>query len=569
MRMKALVAFLLLLPVATGLQGQQRTALVIGAQNYTSLPPLRNSLSDARDLSTTLTAKGFQVETLLDPKTSREIKDAIIRYKNAMQDVVGGVGIIFYAGHGMQFEGNNYLIPTTAKLELSSDLDDQCLKMNAVMSVLNASNKSLNILLLDACRSIPSFNRDSEQGWTKVNAPRGSIVVFATEAGKVASDGDGKNGLFTSKLLKEINQPGLNITEVLKRVKQDVFAESDEKQLPSVEDNSIGGDFYFTAAQAGSTVSGPAKESISPPVSKPETVTTLSLEKINELAATGKSLLDEKRFREASVYLIQAADAGDEKSQLMIAGLYYHPPVGSLIDKDINKAIHYYKLAALQGNYNAGLGLGGIYSSGSFVPKDEIAARKWYSVGIDRLKADAASGDPAAQGSLATRYAQGWGFEKDPAQSQFWYAKAFENYNKKYEQGDIHGARMVGLYYLAGFGVKKDPDRGLAIYRKIVAMPNSESSDREMLGQRLGMVGDDYLRGTGVPKDEEKGLALLKESADLGNSYGMWCLGFTYEYGTRNSGGKIRKDIDEAKKWYKKSSDLGFEAATNALKGLK
>ena len=225
---------------------QQKYALVIGAQNYTSLPPLRNSLTDARDLTSALMSKGFKVESLLDPRTKKEIKDAIIRYEQAMHDVVGGVGIIFYAGHGMQFEGNNYIIPTTAKLELSSDLEDQCLKMNAIMAVLNATNKSLNILFLDACRTIPSFNRDSEQGWTKVNAPRGSIIVFATEVGKVASDGDGKNGLFTSKLLNRINESGLNIAEVLKRVKQDVFAESNQKQLPTLEDNSIGGDFFFT-----------------------------------------------------------------------------------------------------------------------------------------------------------------------------------------------------------------------------------------------------------------------------------------------------------------------------------
>ena len=86
----------------TTLAQQQKYALVIGAQNYTSLPPLRNSLSDARDLTISLRAKGFKVETLIDPKTKREIKDAIIRYQTAMQNAVGGVGIIFYAGHGMQ-----------------------------------------------------------------------------------------------------------------------------------------------------------------------------------------------------------------------------------------------------------------------------------------------------------------------------------------------------------------------------------------------------------------------------------------------------------------------------------
>lgn len=256
---------------AVSLQAQQQKyALVIGAQNYTSLPPLRNSLTDAKDLTHVLRSKGFKVETLLDPKTKAQLKDAIIRYRDAMQNVVGGVGIIFYAGHGMQFEGNNYVIPTTAKLELSSDLDDQCLKMNAVMSVLNSTNKSLNILFLDACRSIPSFNRDSEQGWTKVNAPRGSIVVFATEAGKVASDGNGKNGLFTSKLLTRINEPGLNITDVLKRVKQDVFAASDEKQLPSLEDNSIGGDFFFTPGSKTTIADG--AEPLSQPLVKTEPV---------------------------------------------------------------------------------------------------------------------------------------------------------------------------------------------------------------------------------------------------------------------------------------------------------
>ena len=264
---KAAFAILLVTASLAATAQQKKVALVIGAQNYTSLSPLRNSLADARDLTATLKAKGFQVETLLDPKTNREIKDAIIRYKITMQDQVGGVGIIFYAGHGMQFEGNNYLIPTAAKLELSSDLDDQCLKMNSVMAALNASNKSLNILLLDACRSIPSFNRDSEQGWTKVSAPRGSIIVFATEAGKVASDGNGKNGLFTSKLLKQMNQPGLNIMEVFKRVKQDVFAESGERQLPSVEDNSIGGDFYFS----GSAITTAATPIYTAPVKQAET----------------------------------------------------------------------------------------------------------------------------------------------------------------------------------------------------------------------------------------------------------------------------------------------------------
>lgn len=189
--MKAhLGALLLLISLAAGVNAQEfnskRVALVIGAQNYSVLPPLRNSLNDARAMTTKLKAKGFQVESLYDPKTKREIRDAVTRYYNTMRDQVGAVGIIFYAGHGMQYEGDNYIIPTDASLDNPGDMEGQCVKMNTIMAVLQSANKSLNILLLDACRSLPSFTRATDQGLTKMEAPQGSIVVFAAQAGKVA-----------------------------------------------------------------------------------------------------------------------------------------------------------------------------------------------------------------------------------------------------------------------------------------------------------------------------------------------------------------------------------------------
>ena len=223
---------------------------MIGAQNYTALPALRNSLNDAKAMTAALKGKGFQVESLYDPKTKREIKDAINRYFNLLRDEAGAVGIIYYAGHGMQYEGDNFMIPTTATLQNPGDLEDYCVKMNTVMAVLKSASKSLNILLLDACRSLPSFTRDTEAGLTRMDAPQGAIIVFATQPGKVASDGTGPNGLFTSKLLRVLNEPNLNITDVFKRVKQEVYADSKGSQLPSVEDNSIGGDFYFTPGNA-------------------------------------------------------------------------------------------------------------------------------------------------------------------------------------------------------------------------------------------------------------------------------------------------------------------------------
>lgn len=227
-------------------QPPKRIALVIGAQNYSDLPPLRNSLSDARAISATLQKKGFVVQSLYDPKTKREIKDGINWYFTQMRDQNGAVGLIYYAGHGMQYQGENFIIPTSATLQNPGDLEDYCVKMNTVIAILNSATTSLNILLLDACRSLPSFTRGVEQGLTKMDAPEGAIIVFATQPGKVASDGSGSNGLFTSKLLGAINEPGLNINDVFQKVKREVYAESKKEQLPSVEDNAIGGYFYFT-----------------------------------------------------------------------------------------------------------------------------------------------------------------------------------------------------------------------------------------------------------------------------------------------------------------------------------
>lgn len=233
-------------PVFSQNSAPKRIALVIGSQNYTVLPKLRNSLSDAGAISTTLEAKGFQVKSLYDPKTRTEIKDGINWYFNQMRDQEGAVGLIFYAGHGMQYQGENYIIPTTATLRDPSDLEDYCVKMNTIIAILNSATSSLNILLLDACRSLPSFTRGMEQGLTKMDAPQGSIIVFATQPGKVASDGTGIHGLFTSNLLAAVNEPNLNINEVFQRVKREVFAESKKDQLPSIEDNAVGGDFFFT-----------------------------------------------------------------------------------------------------------------------------------------------------------------------------------------------------------------------------------------------------------------------------------------------------------------------------------
>ncbi len=224
-----------------------RIALVIGVKSYQYVQPLQNSLNDAHDMSVVLKSKGFQVIELYDPKTKREMQDAIRKYFMLLQNQKNAAGLVYYSGHGMQVDGSNYLIPTQADPQIKADLDDQCLNMDYVMQAIEQAGNDLNIFILDACRNNPfrSFSRSTEKGLSMVNTPKGSYIVYATKPGSVASDGTGKNGLFTSRLLNYMNTEGLSLEQVFKRVAADVATQSNDSQRPWIASDYTG-DFYFT-----------------------------------------------------------------------------------------------------------------------------------------------------------------------------------------------------------------------------------------------------------------------------------------------------------------------------------
>lgn len=223
-----------------------RVALVIGVQTYTSVPPLKNSLNDARDLAAVLKKKGFYVIESFDPKSKRDMQTVIRKYFDLIQTNPAIEGLFYYSGHAMQVDGVNYLMPASANPALKADLDDQCLKMDYMIEVFAQAGNALNIIIMDACRNNPfrGFSRSSDQGLSQIYPPRGSYLVYATSPGSVASDGEGKNGLFTSKLLKYINEPELNLEQMFKLVAREVQKESGELQLPWIN-SSYTGDFYF------------------------------------------------------------------------------------------------------------------------------------------------------------------------------------------------------------------------------------------------------------------------------------------------------------------------------------
>jgi uncharacterized caspase-like protein len=227
-------------------KNEKKTALVIGNGEYKN-GPLKNAVNDALDMAATLSEKGFTV--ILKQNASRsDMRDAIREFSNEISQ--GGVGLFYYSGHGLQVDGVNYLVPIDANIEMKAEVAEECISASTVLRVMEYSNNRINVIILDACRNSPfrSFSRSDEKGITRMDPPKGakqgSIIAFATAPGDVASDGEGRNGFYTAKLLKYINTPGLTLEEVFKKVRIEVSSESNGRQIPW-ENNSLTGDFFF------------------------------------------------------------------------------------------------------------------------------------------------------------------------------------------------------------------------------------------------------------------------------------------------------------------------------------
>ena len=241
----ALFRFVLLLCLAWSSHAQQReqrVALVIGNGAYQS-SPLKNPVNDATDMAQALKDKGFAV-TLRTNIGNRDMRQAIRAFSQALK--AGGVGLFYFAGHGVQSKGRNYLIPLNAEIKEEFELEDEAFDANRVLAGMEEAGNRVNIVILDACRDNPFGRawRTSATGLAQLSAPIGSFVAFATAPGSVAADGSGRNGLFTSHLLTSLRNPDSDIDRVFTRVAAAVARESGNKQVPW-KSSSLTGEFCF------------------------------------------------------------------------------------------------------------------------------------------------------------------------------------------------------------------------------------------------------------------------------------------------------------------------------------
>lgn len=238
----AAVASLAAVPAAA----EAKVALVIGNAAY-PVGSLRNPVNDATAMAKRLKAAGFDV-TLRTNVTQREMTRAVSQFGEALKP--GSVGLFYYAGHGMQVRGRNFLVPVDAQILSEASARSEAVDLDLVLEQLGPAR--LGVVILDACRNNPfegKFRSGSGNGLAQVDAPKGTLLAYATAPGKVASDGEGEHGLYTAELLKAMDMPGAKVEEVFKSVRVNVIKATSGLQVPW-ESSSLTGDFYFRPAAA-------------------------------------------------------------------------------------------------------------------------------------------------------------------------------------------------------------------------------------------------------------------------------------------------------------------------------
>ncbi|HVF58143.1 MAG TPA: caspase domain-containing protein [Pyrinomonadaceae bacterium] len=261
------LTLILLLALSTAAQQRQlivedahserRVALVIGNSSY-EISPLKNPVNDARDMAQALRELGFEV-IYRENLNQNDMKRAIRTFGEKLRG--GGTGLFYYAGHGVQVKGINYLVPVGVRIESEEEIEYECVDAGFVLAQMESANNSMNIVILDACRNNPfvrSF-RSASRGLAQMDAPGGTLIAYSTAPGSVARDGAARNGLYTQELLKFMRTPNLGIEEMFKRVRIAVRTVTQGKQIPW-ESSSLIGDFYF--AQTPSAADAPNSQKV-------------------------------------------------------------------------------------------------------------------------------------------------------------------------------------------------------------------------------------------------------------------------------------------------------------------
>ena len=523
----AVVAFVVLAVPAVVL-ADGRVALVVGNSTYAHIGRLPNPDNDARDMSAALRRLGFEVTTELDADRV-ELTEALRAFTR--QSAGADVSLVFYAGHGIEMDGVNYLVPVDARLERDIDVRFETVTVDDLL--VSTSGASLRLVLLDACRNNPlarsmqrtaAFRSVSGGSFADLNEDLlgdETLVAYAAAAGTTAADGRGRNSPYTAALLSHLETP-LEIGLLFRRVRAQVLAATNGAQRPH-EYHSLVGEHYLTRTLAtGGSVTVSATAPADPATAdspRPDPPTT----DVAELHIAA---------------LRELAEAGNAEAQTEFGERFED---GRGVGQDYALAVSWFRRAAEQGYAPGQFALSFMYARGLGVAQDDVEAVRW-----ERRAAD--QGHAPAQYNLGVSYRDGLGVGQDHGEAVRWFRRAAE-------QRHASGQNNLGRMYATGRGVRQDAAEAARWYRR-------SAEQGHALGQ--ANLGNMYLRGRGVSQNDAEALRWIRRSAEQGEAFGQANLGFMYE-----NGRGVRQDRVEAVLWYRRAAEQGHSWAREQLDRLR
>ena len=535
-----------------------RVALVVGNSAYAHIGRLPNPANDAADMSAALRRLGFQVTVALDADRVA-FNDALRAF--ARRSAGTDVALVFYAGHGLEMDGSNYLVPVDARLERDVDVRYETVTLEDLLA--STFGSSLRLVILDACRNNP-LARSMQRTSATRSVSRGSfgelnedllgeetLVAYAAAAGTTAADGTGRNSPYTAALLGHLEQP-LELGLLFRRVRAQVLEATNGEQRPHEYQSLVGEHFLLSGVPGAASVT---VEAAAPPlavaVAAPTVVDApivnvaeLQVGPLRRLAEQGdpgaqKQLGERYEYgrgvgRDHGVavsWYRRAADQGYAPAQTALGSMYRF---GRGVDRDEEGAVSWYRRAAEQGDAHGENLLGVMYSLGGGVPRDRAEAVEWY-------RRAAEQGLLHAQRNLGHAYAAGRGVPEDDGEAASWYRRAVEGFRRDAEEGEAESQVQLGLMYRNGEGVAQDDGAAIAWFRQAAEQGSSP-------GQiNLGWM---YDRGRGVSRDPEQAFRWFRLAADQGNPIGQSNLGLMYRYGRG-----VRENHEEAALWFRRAAD--------------
>jgi hypothetical protein len=510
-------AFLLCAGLSSAAHAEKRVALVIGNSAYQSVPRLPNPDADAKLMSDTLLSLGFFVVgggAQIDLDKTR-FDAALQEFKTQL--VGADVALFYYAGHGVETHGLNYLVPVDAHPQEEADVFSQMVSTTDVLDQLEKSGTRINLVLLDACRDNPFRDhgvRSNTGGLAQMPAPVGTLISFATQPRSVSLDGDGGHSPYTRALVEAMQKPGYGLFKTFNSVGLAVEKATAGQQLPWVSSSPISGNFYFAGKPEPAIVNASTTPAVVPPDSPaatapawemrfspaddplrqgivmdcdrlaampydtghPPSLTGLEVEKMNAAAATAACNDAMQRYPDVARFVFEAGRAAYAR-------------------KDYLAARKFYDQAATAGYAMAMNNIGALYEGGNGTPVNYVEAARWYQKAVD-------TGEPISMVDLGWQYTTGHGVKKD-------YAEALRLNEAAVKAGMPAAMNNLGLMYMNGQGVARDYDQARRLFEQGAALGSDACINA------LGVI---YDQGHGVVHDPRKARQLFEKAAALGNS---------------------------------------------------